>query len=467
MNTKQNEPDQVDSTELSGIANRFINFCKRFKGYFKNKSRDLSKQANQYLKGLMQSEKKNMERMAEVIPDSDEQSLHHFISNSDWDDKKILDQVGADADRIFDGQPGTCLFVDETGFPKKGKKSVGVARQWCGRLGKVENCQVGVFSALGRGNKSVLIDKRLYLPKEWTDDKERCLEAGIPYDEIIHKTKPELAFELVLTARQRKIRFDWVGVDGLYGNDPSFLRNLEDITHEVFVADVHKDQRVYLEDPKPIIPERTSLRGKQPTKIKAQCDPIRVDEWTKQQKEEAWQKIILRDSTKGEVVVNVLHKRVWLWDNIEEKARCWYLIVRREIDSPETIKYTLSNAPEGTHIQQLAFMQGQRYWIEQAIKEGKSNSGLGDYQVRGWRGWHHHIALVIVALLFMLEERVLSKKTYPLLSCSDIEYLLKHFLPKRNISEKEVIIQIKKRHKKRKSSINSAYRRKYREPEII
>jgi SRSO17 transposase len=201
---------------------RFQQFAKRFGKHFRRWTRSVAPQAWQYLQGLMQARRKNMERMEEVVPDCDYQSLQHFLSNSEWDARAVLDQVAVEADRHLGGSADSCLLIDESSFQKKGEKSVGVARQWCGRLGKVENCQVAVFAALTQGPSSTLIDTRLYLPKAWTDDPKRCRAAGVPKLNIVLKSKADLAFEMVVRARQNGVRFGWVGADGGYGKDLPF-----------------------------------------------------------------------------------------------------------------------------------------------------------------------------------------------------------------------------------------------------
>ena len=335
---------------------------------------------------------------------------------------------------------------------------MGVARQWCGQLGKVENCQVGVFAALSRGPDVTLIDARLFLPEAWTNDPVRCQAAGIPVAQRGFRRKTDLALAMVAHTRQQGIGFAWVGFDGFYGSDPAFLRALED-RGEVFVGDVHKDQRIYLDDPRPIIPPAKTARGRAPTRLQAQAPAVRVDHWAQQQPATAWQPVTLRDGTKGPLRVEILHRRVWLWDGQEPQARPWHLIVRREIDTPTEIKYSLSNAPADTPAPRLAFMQGQRYWIERALQQGKQDVGLGDYQVRGWRGWHHHMTLVMMAMLFLLEERRLHQQTRPLLSGRDIRALLNHFLPRRDTTIEEVLRQMEVRHRKRQAAIDSAYRK--------
>jgi len=182
-----------------------------------------------------------------------------------------------------------------------------------------------------------------------------------------------------------------------------------------------------------------------------------VDQWLSEQPDEAWKRVKVRDSSRGELQVDVVHRRVWLWDHEETEAHCWHLIVRREPNAPKEIKYSLSNASAETSIARLAEMQAQRYWVERALQDGKSECGMADYQVRKWRAWHHHMALVFMAMLFMLEERISAKDTHPLLSCSDIEELLRHFLPKRVVTQDDVLEQMNKRHKKRLASIQFHY----------
>jgi len=399
-----------------------------------------------------------MERMAEKVPEADEQSLQHFITEADWDEREVLDLVALEANKHLGGHSDSCLIIDESGFDKKGKHSVGVARQWNGNQGKTDNCQVGVYLALASGNHATLIDEQLYLPQSWIDDQERCRKAGIPENKKRFKTKPEQALEMVCHANQLGVRYNWIGFDAFYGENPLFLRTLQDM-EETFLGDVHKDQMVYLKDPKPVVPPVKSGRGRAATKRKAQSLPIRVDEFVKHQPPQAWLWVKLRDSTKGVLFADILHQRVWLWDGKEKQAHCWHLVVRRSVNAPKEIKYSLSNAPADTPLSQLAFMQGQRYWVERALQNGKQECGLADYQVRKWQGWHHHMALSMMAMLFMLEERLLNQAQCPLLSCSDIRLLLGYLLPKRDSTLKEVLRQMEVRHAKRQSAIDSTYKK--------
>ena len=429
-------------------------FHGRFHANFQGRTRSVVVATGEYLKGLMQAQRKNMERMEEAVRDCDEQRLQHMLTNSHWDHRAVLDQVAMEADGRLGGSAESGLLIDESGFAKKGTHSAGVARQWCGRLGKVDNCQVGVFAALGRGHLAAVTDLRLFLPEEWAADEQRCAAAGIPSAQRQNKSKTTLALEMVQHQRALGVRFAWVGVDGGYGKEPAFLRAVEDLG-EIFVADVHKDQRIYLDDPEPRVPE--GRVGRPPTRPRAQSTANRVDRWAAQQPPEAWQRVVVRDSTAGRLEVDVLHRQVWLWDGEEAQARHWHLLVRREVESPDTIKYTLSNAAADIPAHRLAQMQAQRFWIERAFQEAKSECGMADYQARQWRSWHHHMALVAMTLLFMIEERIAQRDAYPLLSCSDIETLLRHFLPRRDLNAQEVIRQMEKRHAKRRAVTAGKY----------
>ncbi len=386
--------------------------------------------------------------MAEIVPDTDSQALHHFLADSPWDSRAVMNQVARDVDSLLGGDQDSCLLLDETCFPKKGKKSVGVARQWMGRQGKTDNCQVAVFAALARGRSVSLIDTELYLPREWVKDPDRCATAGVPLDRRALKTKPALALELVQRARRNGVRFAWVAADGGYGQDRALLRSLDD-AGEAFVIDVHRNQRIFLEDPcrRPQEEPVSSVR------------PVCVEQWVAQQSPEAWEEVWVRHGSQGELRVEALRSAVWLLEGSDTQARSWQLVVTREKEDPKEIKYSLSNAPLSTSLSRLAYMQRQRYWVERAFQEAKNEAGIDEYQTRSWQAWHHHMALVMMALLFLLRERQLQKEALPLLSARDVKILLAQVLPRNDQDPDEIIRQIEQRHRQRQAAIDSAYRR--------
>jgi len=378
-----------------------------------------------------------MERMTEVVDGANYQSLHHFISNSDWDHRSVFDTISREADSKLGGYEDSALLLDETCCAKKGVKSVGVQRQWLGRHGKVDNGQVFVCAALSRGSKSALIDNRLFLSEKWASDRERCLAAGVPDEHIVHRTKQALALEMVKHARANGVRFSWVGADGLYGNDPEFLRNLEEMG-EVFTIDCHSNQTIWLDDPSPYIPTRSVARGRAPSRLVTDADGMQVRQWARKQKPSAWQRKSIRKSYSGELHAEFMFQRVWLWDGKEKTARNWWLIIRRELGKKQEIKYTLSNASVDTPPRHLVRMQAQRYWIERSFEDAKSHAGFDHYQVRGWRGLHHHLAIVFLVLLFMLEERLELGRKIQNFSCGAIIRLLRSQLPNRFSNPVEV-----------------------------
>ena len=398
-----------------------------------------------------------MERMAEAVPNTNDQAYQHFLSKSPWQEDAVIDQLCHDANQQIGGQNDSCLLIDETGLPKKGHESVGVARQYCGQKGKVDNCQVGVFAVLAHRYHVVPIDCRLFLPRSWTNDKERCRKAGVPEEFIEYQRKQDLAVQLVIAARLRGADFNWVGCDAFYGEDPGFLRSLNDMG-EIFVADIHKDQRIYLDNPQPFVPARKSKKGRRPKRLKAKIKPIRADRWSEQQPDSAWEKLDIRDTSKGKLKVSVLHRHVWLWDGKEPNAQCWRLVVRKTVDTDET-KYSISNAPSSISLQRLVYMQGQRFLVERVFQDAKNQCGMGQYQARGWRSWHHHMTMVMLAMQFMLEQQIKNSADYPLLSSNDIVELLTHYLPNRKVSEEEIFEQLRMRHERRQRAIDSAYRK--------
>jgi SRSO17 transposase len=408
--------------------------------------------ARHYLSGLLQATRRNVQRIAEAVPGTDAQALHHFLAHSPWDARAVMDQVAREVGALLGGDQDSCLLLDETCFAKKGKQSVGVARQWFGLQGKTDNCQVAVFAALAHGKSVSLIDTELYLPREWIEDSARCEIAGVPAERQVLKTKPSLALEMVSRARRNGVRFSWVAADGTYGQDRALLRALDD-AGETFVVDVHRDQRVFLENP------RRRGAKKRRTAERAQAQDWRVDEWVTQQPAGAWQEVWIRHSSQGELRVQALRCQVWILEAQQSEARCWQLVVTREIGSPDTIKYSLSNAAPKLSLQRLAYMQRQRYWVERAFQEAKNEAGMDEYQARSWQAWNHHMALVMMALLFLLREKHLQKEELPLLSAADVKILLARLLPRRDLDPEETIKQIQLRHRQRQAAIDSAYRR--------
>jgi SRSO17 transposase len=432
-----------------------MSFVNDYSEHFQSYRHDVSDRARQYASGLMQAgSRKNMDRMAEVVPESNSRNLQQFLTHSKWDTREVVDHVARDADRLLGDSREACLLIDESGFAKQGRGSVGVSRQWLGRLGKVDNGQVAVFGALGNGQFATPIDVRFYLPEQWVNDPQRCERAGVPEDERHFRTKSELGLEIVRHARENNIRFGWVGADAGYGKGPGFCSALDEMG-ETFVVDVHSDIHVYLQDPQPYLPEKTSIRGRPFIKYQTNQESIEVRAVLSSVPARRWKTVTLRKTTRGVLKVRICRMAVYVWDGKSEKAKCWTLIVSKSLGANPDTKISLTNTSKHTTLRRLGWMQRQRYWVERVFEDSKSECGMADYQVRKWSAWHHHMALVMMAMLFMLTERIHHKNTYPLLSCSDIEKLLARFLPRRDVTKEEIISQLEKRHRHRQKAIDS------------
>jgi SRSO17 transposase len=442
---------------VEAIGEAFASFLDRHGHFFCTRGRDNTAVAHRYLRGLAQAEDCTFESMAAVVEGGCAQQFQHFISNSPWDHEPVLAQIAGDADALLGGKPTSALIIDESSFPKKGDRSVGVARQWTGRLGKVDNCQVAVFGVLTDGGRHTPIDVRLYLPNRWIEDPQRCDRAGVPEPARAKTSKSQHALDIVRRARERGVRFSHVGVDAGYGKEPAFLRALDE-ANEVFVADVHRDQRVWIEDPGLHVPAPASGRGRPSRKQQAAAAPVTVEQLARGLPAQAWMRCLLRESTRGRLQVDIAHRRVWVWDGEEARARCWHLIVRREVRSVKTIKYSLSNAPADTPTLGLARMQGDRYWVERIFEDAKGECGLADYQALGWRSWHHHVTIVMLAMLFIAEQRVACQPGLALLTPRDIVEMLKETLPRKPQGKDALVARVIERHERRRGAIESRYR---------
>lgn len=438
--------------DIRKIADSFKVFCNEFKNIFLCHRHDNTSAAHQYVCGLVQADKANMERMEERVADSNYEALQQFISDSPWSARAVFDRVSREADKLLGGTGETALIVDESAFAKKGKSSAGVARQWNGRLGKKENSQVAVFGALAAENRATLVDAELFLPEEWAEDADRCKKSGVPKAARVHRTKPELGLDIVRRQRRLGIRFDYVGGDALYGHSGEFSRAIEDMG-EVFFLHVHADQRVFPEDPRPRVPPRRSSRGRAPSRLRPRCRSVRVDDYVKELGPKDWERVVARKTTKGPLEVDVHRRRVWTWDGKESRARRRQLAIRRNPSPSGDVKYALTNASAETSTANLARMEARRFWVERALEDGKSEAGMAEYQVRGWRAWRHHMALVLMAMLFMLRCRIESAESVPLLSCHDVRLLLARFLPRADFGAEAVIAQMELRHRKRRAAM--------------
>jgi SRSO17 transposase len=342
-----------------------MSFCASFSDCFRAARHDLSPKARCYVAGLvMKAPRKNMERMEEYVADYDYQAQQQFLSDSPWEHRPLMERVAQEVNELLGGAD-SMLLLDESGFAKKGNKSVGVARQWNGRLGKVDNCQVGVFAALSDGQRASLVDLRLFLPDSWTSDPARCEEGKIPEAERQARTKPELAWEMIQQARVQGLRFGWVGLDSLYGHTPWLLHRIED-AGLLFAADVHRDQKIYLDDPAPYVPRRKARIGRKFTGLRARSESVEIATLFAAVPPPQWTTVVVREGTKGSIRVRACRRPVWLWDGQEKQARPWWAVCFLDGATGER-KYFLSNAGAKVSLKTLVQKRASRYWIERCF----------------------------------------------------------------------------------------------------
>lgn len=440
--------------EPSGLA-PFRAFLQDFNPFFRVPTRPLfHERAFQYLSGLFQLDcRRNVEKIDEKVSTSQYQSLHHFLTHSRWDDQAICAQISSMASDLIGASPNSCLLIDPSGIPKKGRNSVGVGRQYCGNLGKVDNCQVGVFAALGNGRDACLINKKLYLPRDWCDDEARCQKAGIPADQRSYRSRAQLALDLIDEADQHQVKYAWIGMDAEFGT-PWLLSELHRLK-KCFLVDIASNTYIYKTNP------RLAYRSKK-SGLRLKHKSVRADSFRLAHGKRRWRRVEIRDSTKGAMVAEFLHKRVWLWDGQADTypIRC-HLLIRRTLSQDGkgwVYKYSLSNAPAKTATQKLAYQQSQRFWVEQAIRDGKDGMGLDEYQARKWRAWHHHVALTLMACLFVLKMKLANREEIPLLSITDVKEILAFCLPRKIETYQDLLKSIQERHQRRLRADRSALR---------
>ena len=408
--------------------------------------------------GLFQGQKRNIERMGESVEDSNYSGLQHFISEAPWHHRAVMDQVSEDINTSLRTEKTPIGFIiDESSHEKKGDKSVGVARQYCGTKGKVDNCQVAVYGAYSTGKYYGLADCSLFLPDVWIKDKKRCDKAGIPKENRVYKSKPKLALEMIKRQVALGNQVDFVGGDGLYGNDYSLMDGLDELGL-TGVLDVHEDQYVFLKEPAIAIPDKATGKGRTATRYKTDAKATEARALYKQLVESGFhfEEIAIRPGTKGAIKSKVAVINVYTWNGYSPHSKQRQLLIRiSTTDSGnQEIKYALCNAnAEQYTIAQIAQMQAQRYFVERSFQECKTDIGMSEYQVRGWKAWHHHMAMCMMAQAYVLAEKKEHQQEMPLLSAYDIRQVIMQTYIRKDNDYQQVEAQIRYRHKQRQDDI--------------
>lgn len=403
----------MESAEIRRLTGCLDGYEKRFAPLFGRK--ETRQWAHEYVRGLlMDMEHKNCWQIAEArkIPPGELKSLQHFLYGSPWEWEPVIDEMARMVDEHIGCDEGI-VVVDESGVRRWGEKSVGIARQYLGSVGKVDNGQVGVYLTYASEDGSGFLNARLYVHKEWFEDPERCEEAGIP-ESVVFRTKPQLAAEMVEHACLKGLRARWLTADEAYGRDTRFL-DVVDAMGLLYVPEVPVDTEVWTKRPKVILPKRTGAKGrprKKPRLAPRSAPSEPVAEVAKRLGPKKWRPILVATGTKGPRVYEFAFVRV-----VEKRAglpgRDSWLMVRRSLGQDPEIKYYLSNAPAGVNLVRLAVVGSERWRVEGAIKEAKGQTGLDESEGRNWKHWHHHTTLSMLAHTFLTCARAKWAATHP------------------------------------------------------
>lgn len=391
---------EVTPEEVCKLSEQLYTFHQQFSHCFKREEQRVISLA--YIKGLASDLKaKSAEPIAlRYLDEKGVRNTQHFLTAGSWDEDNLQVEHQLKLAEKISAEEGM-FTIDSSENPKKGSDSAGVMRQYCGRLGKIENCQSGVFLGYVSNRGYSLLKGQLYVPEKWFTDEyaERRAKCHFP-QELTFKTKPQIALELLQKAEATgAFTGSWVGVDSFFGSNPEFLDAVGEKYY--YFADVRSNTSVWLERPEIGLPPYKG-RGSYPQKKKPLTEPVPVSEIAKDPSL-SWQTVNIGEGAKGPIIAEVARLRaIEQRDNLPGKE-CW-IFLRKNADGE--IKYALCNAPQDMSITEMVQMSAKRWSIEQLFQEGKSYLGMGDYEVRSYTGWHRHMTLVFLIMHFLLSVRL-------------------------------------------------------------
>jgi SRSO17 transposase len=359
-------------------------------------------------------ERKSIEPIALALKDGNVRAMQRFVSDAPWDDVKMSSKYRSFVKDDL-GSPDGALIFDESGFVKKGQDSIGVARQYCGTIGKVDNCQVGVFAAYVSEHGYSLIDKQLFVPEKWFSDdyRDRRKKCKLPEDTVF-RTKPQLAVEMLGgLVKENVLPFKYVLADSLYGISPEFIEAVEALAGKTYFVSVPKDTLCWLKRPMTIT-QKYMWGGKIRTKtslVDSTSKPISVEELAGNINDYFWYRRKVSEGTKGPIVYEYTRRQIVLSAAGLPQKTVW-LLIRRTLDEKPIYSYFISNASTSTRLKTLIWLSGLRWAIEQCFEETKSELGMDHYEVRKFTGWHHHILTCMLAHFFLWHLKIrLGKKS--------------------------------------------------------
>jgi SRSO17 transposase len=416
-------------------------YAEMFRSAFPRK--DQAPWAYRYLQGLLSDHpRKSIEPMA-LVHGFPIRSLQAFIADSPWRTLPIVQQHQQLVAQTL-GEDDAVLLVDESGMPKQGLHSAAVAPQYCGALGKVANCQVGVYVAYASRKGYTLLSGQLFVPDCFFADDHAALrdEVGLPA-ELTFKTKPELAVELIGAIVECKVlSARWVAADALYGDSPAFRDRVAEMGLWYF-TEIACSTLIWQRQPAVIIPP-WSGRGRKPSRVRLKTPTnraYRVDELLWRLPKTAWVRGTIKEGSKGPIVCDFAFVRVSECREGLPGPRVW-LIIRRNLANPSEVKFSFSNAPEQIASLELVRMSGMRWPVELSFEEGKTELGMDQYETRSWQGWHHHMTLVMLAHHFLVWVRVRWASRAPALTLAQVRLLVLSVIPKPVLNAERALMMV-------------------------
>jgi len=392
--------------ELSGFHEPFADFFQRSESreHFFN-----------YMAGQFSPlERKSIEPIALAVKDGNVRAMQRFVSDAPWDDENMLTKYHSLINDDLGGPDGTLIF-DESGFIKKGQDSIGVARQYCGNVGKVDNCQVGVFAAYASEHGYALIDKRLFIPQKWFTDayRERRIKCNLP-DGATFNTKPQLAVEMLnAIVEEDTLPFKYVLADSLYGISPEFIEAVEALPGKTYFVQVPKDTLCWLKRPLAVTKQYV-WGGKTRSKtvlVDTDSKPIPVETLAENINDYFWYRRKVSEGTKGPIVYEYTRRQIIL-SAVGLPQKTVWLLIRRTLEGEPQYSFFISNASTSTRLKEMVWLSGMRWAIEQCFEETKSELGMDHYEVRKFPGWHHHMLSCMLAHFFLWHLKIrLGKKS--------------------------------------------------------
>jgi SRSO17 transposase len=395
----------MDAKQIRRLRPKLKRYLRRFDECFRR--RDTRGHLPRYVEGqLSDLPRKSVEPIALKVG-VPVRTLQEFLSQHEWDEERMVDRLQKIVAREH-GQGESIGIIDETSCVKKGDKTPGVQRQHCGAVGKHENCIVTVHLGYAAGDFHCLLDGALFLPESWSNDRERCRQAGIP-DDLVYRPKSESALELYDRARANGVRFDWLTFDEWYGVKPQFLRALDQRAQN-YVGEVHKHFHAWIDPPRVThrsYRRRGRGRGKKtPRLVAGSRKPMRVEDLVKYRlRHQPWERWRVKDGEKGPMVWEVKYTLIYLKEQQGLPSGPYHLLVARNVVKPEEIKYFLSNASPETPLSTLLRVAFSRWRIERCFEDQKGEVGLDHYEGRRYVGLKRHLAITAVSYLFLARIR--------------------------------------------------------------